>query len=161
MRNVIFLSVFFALGCGGNVKTGRFNGIVASYDTHAWIMPWVNEAVFLPEGLPYDLSLPRSVRGGDCLLVIASAVDWPETGRVYLSARRNRIPLGRARWSKPHAYIVFQTPETNHFETGIFLTALEGEGRVHLSAFRLRDRACGGGGDEPSDRGNHHHAPAL
>lgn len=152
MRNLVFLSVFFALGCGGRAKAGRFNGIVASYDARAWIVPWINEAVFLPEGLPYDVSLPESVRGGDCLLVIASVVDGLETGSVSLSARRNRIPLGRARWSKPHAYVVFQTPETNHFETGIFLTAVGGEGKVNLSAFRLRGRACRSSGDEPSDR---------
>lgn len=151
VRKVVLLSVLFSFGCGG--KTGRFNGIVSSYDRHAWVMPWFRESILAPEGLPYDVRLPEEVKPGDCVLVIASAEnELGENGRLYISVRRNNVPLGRARWEEPNAYVVFQVPETNIHETAVYVTAVGGEIRVRLSAFRVRDRVCGSGGDEPTDR---------
>lgn len=150
-KKLVLLSVLFSFGCGG--KTGRFNGIVSSYDRHAWVMPWFREAILVPEGLPYDVRLPEDIKAGDCVLVIVSAEnELSENSRLYISVRRNNVPLGRARWDEPNAYVVFQAPETNVQDTAVYVTAVGGEIRVHLNAFRVRDRACGGNSDEPMDR---------
>ncbi len=141
MKKFIFYAFFLlSLSACASVEEARFNRFLNSIDNHARPIRWVDEDVFMVEGMTLDWPLPPQGWAGDCLLFVASSRegDRPELALSVFIDWDLAIP-GRRRGN--YAFVIFKRPLEAR-SASVNVTSIKGQGGVNLSAYILGRSVC-------------------
>lgn len=140
MKKFILCALFLLASCISAEERG-FRGLVKWIDPHARHMRWVDEDVFMLNGMVLDWPLPPDAESGTCLLLIASPRENEPQARFRMLVTLGIATISHNWESGRYAFMVFKVPD-ERFWTSVAVTAISGDGHVDLSAFEVNQSAC-------------------
>lgn len=140
MKKLILCALFLFSGCI-YAEERTFRRLVNSVDARARPMRWMDEDVFMLNGMILDWPLPLEAESGTCLLLIASPRENEPPARFRLMATLGPAILSNGRESGRYAFLVLRVPDERLWAS-VIVTAISGDGHVDLSAFEVNQSAC-------------------
>ncbi|MBI2099434.1 hypothetical protein HYT45_03435 [Candidatus Uhrbacteria bacterium] len=133
------LLVLFLASCV-SAEEARFNRLLNSIDARARPIRWVDEDVFMLEGMTLDWPLPPQGWSGDCLLFVTSPREGDQPELTISIFWRFEVEVSGKKAGN-YAFVLYGRPSLTD-NISVNVTSVKGQGGIYLSAYVLGSSVC-------------------